>query len=115
MRGHPDTGAEEAVVTYHLLSAMQPVGPPPAPEGAGGDRQGPGRLPPGTARGGRLGLRRRAARSESATGLRPAGGEVLITDEPYAEGREMPGGSCLVRAPRLDAAPEWGRPPLPAP
>lgn len=47
--------------------------------------------------------------------LRPAGGEVLITDEPYAEGREMPGGSCLVRAPRLDAAPEWGRPPLPAP
>lgn len=32
VRGHPDTDAEEAVVTYPLLSVMQPVGPPPAPE-----------------------------------------------------------------------------------
>ncbi|MFF3330527.1 YciI family protein [Streptomyces sp. NPDC002888] len=46
---------------------------------------------------------------ETATVLRPGGGDVLITDGPYAEGKEYLGGICLIKAPDLDAALEWGR------
>lgn len=47
----------------------------------------------------------------TATLLRPepASGDVLITDGPYAEGKEVLGGICIVKAPDLDAALEWGR------
>ncbi|MFG2132902.1 YciI family protein [Streptomyces sp. NPDC048751] len=46
---------------------------------------------------------------ETATVLRPEGGDVLITDGPYAEGKEYLGGICLIKAPDLDAALRWGR------
>ncbi|MET7574372.1 YciI family protein [Streptomyces sp. NPDC005492] len=49
---------------------------------------------------------------ETATVLRPKGGkdgDVLITDGPYAEGKEYLGGICLIKAADLDAALEWGR------
>ncbi|MDF3147377.1 MULTISPECIES: YciI family protein [unclassified Streptomyces] len=46
---------------------------------------------------------------ESSTVLRPSAGDVLITDGPYAEGKEMLGGICLIKAPDLDAALGWGR------
>jgi hypothetical protein len=36
-------------------------------------------------------------------------GDVLVTDGPYAEGKEYLGGLTIVRAPDLDAALEWGR------
>ncbi|WP_083958090.1 YciI family protein [Herbidospora mongoliensis] len=45
----------------------------------------------------------------TATVLRPTGGEVLMTDGPFAEGKEHLGGFVIVRAPDLDAALEWGR------
>ncbi|MFI8189205.1 YciI family protein [Streptomyces sp. NPDC085946] len=45
----------------------------------------------------------------SSTVLRPRDGDVLVTDGPYAEGKEQLGGICVVRAPDLDAALEWGR------
>ena len=37
------------------------------------------------------------------------GGEVLVTDGPYAEGKEHIGGFTIVKAPDLDAALEWAR------
>ncbi|OPG04997.1 hypothetical protein B1R27_22870 [Streptomyces sp. GKU 895] len=46
---------------------------------------------------------------ETATVLRPSDGDVLITDGPYAEGKEYLGGICLIKAPDLDAALEWGK------
>ncbi|GGV91245.1 YciI family protein [Streptomyces massasporeus] len=46
---------------------------------------------------------------ETATVLRPTDGDVLITDGPYAEGKEYLGGLCLIQAPDLDVALEWGR------
>ncbi|MER6070682.1 YciI family protein [Streptomyces sp. NPDC001817] len=46
---------------------------------------------------------------ETATMVRPEGGDVLITDGPYAEGKEYLGGLCLIRAADLDEALEWGR------
>jgi hypothetical protein len=46
---------------------------------------------------------------DTATTLRPEGDEVLMTDGPFAEGREHVGGFSIVTAPDLDAALEWGR------
>ena len=45
----------------------------------------------------------------TATVLRPRDGEVLMTDGPFAEGKEHAGGFSIVEAPDLDAALEWGR------
>ena len=47
--------------------------------------------------------------TSTATVLRFQAGEVLITDGPYAEGKEHVGGLCIINAPDLDAALEWGR------
>jgi hypothetical protein len=35
--------------------------------------------------------------------------EVLMTDGPFAEGKEHVGGLTIVEAPDLDGALEWGR------
>ena len=45
----------------------------------------------------------------SATVVRAKDGDVLMTDGPFAEGKEYLGGLCIVNAPDLDAALEWGR------
>lgn len=45
----------------------------------------------------------------TATTLRPHNGEVLLTDGPFAEGKEYLGGISIIQAPDLDAALEWGR------
>ncbi|MFI7305218.1 YciI family protein [Micromonospora aurantiaca] len=46
---------------------------------------------------------------QTATVLRPAGDEVLVTDGPFAEGKEYLGGVTIIRAADLDAALDWGR------
>jgi hypothetical protein len=45
----------------------------------------------------------------TATVLRPQEGDVLMTDGPFAEGKEHVGGFTIVKAPDLDAALAWGR------
>jgi hypothetical protein len=45
----------------------------------------------------------------TATVVRPQGRDVLLTDGPYAEGKEHIGGFTIIRARDLDAALEWGR------
>jgi hypothetical protein len=45
----------------------------------------------------------------TATVVRVRDGDVLMTDGPYAEGKEHIGGFTIIRAPDLDAALEWGR------
>jgi len=47
--------------------------------------------------------------SSSATVVRPADGEVSMTDGPYAEAKEIMGGFWVIEAPDLDAALEWAR------
>jgi hypothetical protein len=44
----------------------------------------------------------------TATVVRPREGEVLMTDGPFAEGKEHIGGFLVVRARDLDAALQWG-------
>jgi hypothetical protein len=43
----------------------------------------------------------------SATVLRLQGHDMLITDGPFAEGKEHVGGFVIIKAPDLDAALEW--------
>src|SRR3954447_24395274 len=45
----------------------------------------------------------------TATVVRARGDEVLVTDGPFAEGKEHLGGFNVINAPDLDAALEWGR------
>jgi hypothetical protein len=96
-------------MTQYLLSVYQPDGPIPEPEvmsrierdvnavnaemrSAGVWVFSEGLMPP-----------------SSATVLRPAHGEVLLTDGPFAEGKEHLGGFTIVDVPDLDAALQWGR------
>jgi hypothetical protein len=93
----------------YLLSVYQPDGPPPPSVDldkimadvdawrqelrAAGAWVFPGRLHP----------------ASTATSLRQDGGEVLMTDGPYVEGKEHIGGFTVIRAPDLDVALEWAR------
>jgi hypothetical protein len=45
----------------------------------------------------------------TATVVRDKGGDVLVTDGPYLEGKEHVGGFWVIRAPDLDTALDWGR------
>ena len=45
----------------------------------------------------------------TATVVRLQGGDVLMTDGPFTEGKEHIGGFTIVKAPDLDAALAWGR------
>lgn len=45
----------------------------------------------------------------TATVVRFRAGDFLMTDGPFAEGKEHIGGFMVVKAPDLDAALEWGR------
>ena len=44
-----------------------------------------------------------------ATVVRMKRGKLLVTDGPFAEGKEHIGGFWVIRAPDLDSALEWGR------
>jgi hypothetical protein len=45
----------------------------------------------------------------SATTLRPKGDEALVTDGPFAEGKEHLGGFMILRCADLDEALDWAR------
>ena len=45
----------------------------------------------------------------TATTLRPADGDILVVDGPFAEGKEHVGGFSVIDVPDLDTALEWGR------
>ena len=45
----------------------------------------------------------------TATVVRVAQGEAMMTDGPFTEGKEHIGGFVIVRTPDLDAALDWGR------
>jgi len=45
----------------------------------------------------------------TATVVRLQGGDLLTTDGPFTEGKEHIGGFCIIKAPDLDAALDWGQ------
>ena len=96
-------------MTNYLLSVYQPDGPIPAPEVMEAISKDLDVLNDEIKSAGAWvfsgGLFPRA----TATVLRPGDGEVLMTDGPFAEGKEFLGGFTIVDAPDLDAALAWGR------
>lgn len=94
-------------MTQYLLSVIQPLGEPPAPEvlaRIGADLQ-------------TFHDELRAAGAwvfagglhgpDSATVVRATAEEVLLTDGPWIETKEYLGGLCIIDAPDLDVALEW--------
>jgi hypothetical protein len=47
--------------------------------------------------------------ASTATVVRVRGGDVLMTDGPYTEGKEHVGGLWIIKAPDLDSALRWAR------
>jgi hypothetical protein len=93
----------------YLLNVYQPDGDPPPPEVLGPIM-------------GRLGAWRAELQAAGAWvftgGLHPAStatvvrvrdGDAIITDGPFAEGKEHLGGFTVITAADLDAALDWGR------
>jgi len=93
----------------YLLNVYQPDGDPPPPEALG----------PVMARVGAWRAELRAAGAwvftgglhpaSTATVVRVRDGDAIITDGPFAEGKEHLGGFTVITAPDLDAALDWGR------
>ncbi|MGW5030537.1 YciI family protein [Streptomyces nigra] len=94
---------------YYLLSVMQPVGEPPAPDVLAEIGKNLDALNQDLREAGAWVFAGGLHGPQSSTVLRPRDGDVLVTDGPYAEGKEMLGGISLIQAPDLDAALEWGR------
>ncbi|HEX8795144.1 MAG TPA: YciI family protein [Polyangiaceae bacterium] len=93
----------------YLLSIYQPDGAPPPPAKLEAIMRDVTAVREEMARAGAWVFSNGLCAPTSATVVRVDKGEVLLTDGPYVEGKEHLGGLCIVRAPDLDAALEWGR------
>jgi hypothetical protein len=96
-------------VTQYLLSIYQPEGDPPPPELLEGVMQELDALNQEMKAAGAWVFAGGLHAPDTATVLRFQDGDVLMTDGPFAEGKEYLGGFTIIRAPDLDAALEWGR------
>ncbi|WP_314146688.1 YciI family protein [uncultured Leifsonia sp.] len=96
-------------MTQYLLSVYQPDGPVPEPEALAAIGRDLDALNADMRAAGAWVFSNGLLPPSSATVLRPQGGEVLVTDGPFAEGKEHLGGFTIVDVPDLDAAMEWGR------
>lgn len=92
---------------HYLLSLYQPDGPPPAnlPE----IMQEVRAINDEMRAAGVWVFSNRLLPASSATVVRSRGGDVLVTDGPYAETKEHLGGLYVIRAPDLEAALGWAR------
>jgi hypothetical protein len=88
----------------YLLSVYQPDGdlPPELPQGDGTGSLGSVLAAAGA-------WPRRWVTPSTATVVRLQDGKMLITDGPFAEGKEHIGGFTIIKARDLDSALEWGR------
>ena len=93
----------------YLLSVYQPEGTPPSPEALEKIMAELGTLRDEMKATGAWVFSGGLNAPDTATVLRLDGGEVLMTDGPFAEGKEYLGGFTIIRAPDLDAALDWGR------
>ncbi|MDG4810374.1 YciI family protein [Micromonospora sp. WMMD1120] len=98
-------------MTQYLLSIQHPPqgGPPPAPDFLADVMRQLGELRDELASTGSWVFGQGLHGPETATVLRVRDGEVLVTDGPFAEGKEYLGGITIIDVPDLDAALDWGR------
>jgi hypothetical protein len=93
----------------YLLSVYQPDGPPPSPEALDKVMRDVTALRDEMKKAGAWVFAAGLHPPSTATVVRHQGGEWLMTDGPFLEGKEHVGGFSLIRAADLDAALEWGR------
>jgi hypothetical protein len=93
----------------YLMSVYQPAGDPPAPAILDGIRRDLDALNREIEAAGAWVFAGGLHAPDTATVLRPSGDDVLLTDGPFAEGKEHLGGLTILRADDLDAALRWGR------
>jgi hypothetical protein len=93
----------------YLLSICQPEGPTPPPEVLEKVMREVDALIQETKAAGAWVFNGGLHPASTATVLRLRDGDVLMTDGPFAEGKEHIGGFVIVRASDLDSALEWGR------
>jgi hypothetical protein len=96
-------------MSQYLLSIYQPDGPAPGPEVLEPIMRDLADLNREMQAAGAWVFAAGLHPAESATVLRPGGGEILITDGPFTEGKEHLGGFTVVEAEDLDAALGWAR------
>ncbi|MBN9629139.1 MAG: hypothetical protein J0I18_00750 [Actinobacteria bacterium] len=96
-------------MTQYLLSVYQPDGPIPEPEVLAAIGDDLARLNDEMRAAGAWVFSNGLLPPSSATVLRPDGEDVLVTDGPFAEGKEHLGGFTIVDVPDLDAALAWGK------
>ena len=93
----------------YLISFYQPDGPPPPPEFLAPVMREMGIIRSELEAAGSWVFAGGLHPPSTATLLRAKGDDVLITDGPFVEGKEVLGGFTIIKAPDLDAALEWGR------
>ncbi len=100
---------EQCAMQHYLLSIYQPDGPMPAPEIMARIGHDLAVLRDELQAAGAWVFAEALHPPSTATVVRVQGGEVLMTDGPFVEGKEHLGGFNIVAAPDLDAALVWGR------
>jgi hypothetical protein len=98
-------------MTQYLVSLYQPDGPPPAEVDLDDVMAELARLNADMRDAGAFVFTGGLHASTTATVLRARGdrGDVVMTDGPFAEGKEHVGGFWILEAEDLDGALEWGR------
>jgi hypothetical protein len=94
---------------HYLFSVIQPQGDPPPPEVLAGIMHEVEAFNQELKDAGAWVFAGGLNAPSTATVVRYQDGEALLTDGPFAEGKEYVGGLCIIQAPDLDAALEWGR------
>jgi hypothetical protein len=105
----PAAEPEEIPMPQYLLSLIQPDGPMPEPEVLGPIMRDVAAVTERMRAAGAWVFSAGLHPAETATVVRPAGEDFLVTDGPYAEAKEHVGGFTIVEAEDLDAALAWGR------
>jgi hypothetical protein len=105
----PAAEPEEIPMPQYLLSLIQPDGPMLAPEVLGPIMRDVAAVTERMRAAGAWVFSAGLHPAETATVVRPAGEDFLVTDGPYVEAKEHVGGFTIVEAEDLDAALAWGR------
>jgi len=105
----PAAEPEEIPMPQYLLSLIQPDGPMPEPEVLGPIMRDVAAVTERMRAAGAWVFSAGLHPAETATVVRPAGEDFLVTDGPYVEAKEHVGGFTIVGAEDLDAALAWGR------
>jgi hypothetical protein len=105
----PAAEPEEIPMPQYLLSLIQPDGPMPEPEVLGPIMRDVAAVTERMRAAGAWVVSAGLHPAETATVVRPAGEDFLVTDGPYVEAKEHVGGFTIVEAEDLDAALAWGR------